>query len=218
MIEVPEFLPVLSAGSHAHPKKGACLMEYVSMIAGEPFSDNPICTDPVVAGCAIRVNDEYREGEYEARSRDLTPYIPRLVNTRISLDTNSQEYADIRREQAERALGVYIRWEEGVASTSAELWRITQRALREEMDARYVKGMGTLTTWAQETYLHYEEGHYARAAASAERVLNTIAGGGLEGLEAVLGVLEEHLGTGDSAVDWQELRSQTGDYVVRSAT
>lgn len=54
---VPRGMPVLSPGRHRHPRRGACLMEYVSVLAGERFSDKPHCTDPVLAAVARSVND-----------------------------------------------------------------------------------------------------------------------------------------------------------------
>ena len=53
----PTGLPVLCAGAHLAPEDGACLMEYVSVLAGEPFSDGPRCTDPMLATLARLVND-----------------------------------------------------------------------------------------------------------------------------------------------------------------
>jgi hypothetical protein len=53
----PDQLPLLGAGAHLHPSDGACLMEYVSVLAGENFSDHPRCTDPLLAHLARMVND-----------------------------------------------------------------------------------------------------------------------------------------------------------------
>jgi hypothetical protein len=53
----PDQLPLLGAGAHLSPSQGACLMEYVSVLAGEVFSDHPRCTDPVLAHLARLVND-----------------------------------------------------------------------------------------------------------------------------------------------------------------
>jgi hypothetical protein len=53
----PDQLPLLEAGAHLHPSDGACLMEYVSVLAGEGFSDHPRCTDPLLAHLARMVND-----------------------------------------------------------------------------------------------------------------------------------------------------------------
>ena len=40
---------VLAHGSHSSAEEGHCLLEVVSMFAGERFSDNPACVDPVLA-------------------------------------------------------------------------------------------------------------------------------------------------------------------------
>jgi hypothetical protein len=58
----PAGLPVLSAGSHLAPEDGACLMEYVSVLAGQPFGDEPRCTDPLLATLARLVNDATSDG------------------------------------------------------------------------------------------------------------------------------------------------------------
>src|SRR5699024_10381953 len=50
-------LPVLSCGKHNDPRDGACLMEYVSVLAGEKFTDRPSCVDPLLAHLARMVND-----------------------------------------------------------------------------------------------------------------------------------------------------------------
>ncbi|MFC4693404.1 hypothetical protein [Geodermatophilus arenarius] len=54
---VPDGLPRLRAGWHASPEQGACLMEYVSVLAGTSFDDHPRCTDPTLAALARLVND-----------------------------------------------------------------------------------------------------------------------------------------------------------------
>ena len=62
---VPEGLPVLEVGRHRRPEHGACVMEYVSVLAGEPWSDAPECTDRALGDLARRVNDDV---EPQARS------------------------------------------------------------------------------------------------------------------------------------------------------
>jgi hypothetical protein len=54
---LPDGVPILDAGRHQRPEAGACLMEYVSVIAGEPWSDHPWCTQPLLAAVARCVND-----------------------------------------------------------------------------------------------------------------------------------------------------------------
>ncbi|MDD7937995.1 hypothetical protein PHK61_06135 [Actinomycetospora lutea] len=47
----------LDPGSHDDPGAGRCLMEHVSVLAGEPFRAWPRCTHPAVAALATQVND-----------------------------------------------------------------------------------------------------------------------------------------------------------------
>lgn len=57
MSTTPEMLPILSRGKHRRPSKGACLMEYVSFLAGERWSDHPTCTHPLLGSLSRLVND-----------------------------------------------------------------------------------------------------------------------------------------------------------------
>lgn len=68
-------LPVLDAGKHTAPERGACLMEYVSVLGGQRFTDRPACTPKPVAVVARRVNDAVTD---HARSR-LALWAPELV-------------------------------------------------------------------------------------------------------------------------------------------
>lgn len=77
MTTIPDFMPVLSVGSHTNPSEGACVMEYVSMLAGEPFTDMPTCTHYVLAKAAQRVNDSLRDEDRHF----LVPLIGRLFGT-----------------------------------------------------------------------------------------------------------------------------------------
>ncbi len=71
----PLVVPILSAGRHRNPKRGACFMEFASYLAGEPWSDHPACTHPLLASLARDVNDRLSD----ARRSDLAPYIHRVV-------------------------------------------------------------------------------------------------------------------------------------------
>src|SRR5580765_4159987 len=72
---VPDGVPVLSAGRHRRPRKGACFMEFASYLAGEKWSDHPACTHPLLAGIARTVNDLV---DSEHRTL-LVPLIPDVV-------------------------------------------------------------------------------------------------------------------------------------------
>jgi len=68
-------VPVLSRGKHRNPRKGACFMEYASLLAGERWTDHPQCTHPLLASVARQVNDHISDG---ARSR-LLGLIPAVI-------------------------------------------------------------------------------------------------------------------------------------------
>jgi len=74
-LSVPGQLPILSRGKHRKPRKGACFMELVSYLAGEPWSDHPACTHPLLAVVAREVNDCISD---EARPR-LALLIPSVI-------------------------------------------------------------------------------------------------------------------------------------------
>lgn len=76
----PEQVPILRPGIHLAAEDGACLMEYVSLIAGESFSDAPRCTDPAVAAVARLVNDAMTD----ATRSSLVDLAPRLASCRTT--------------------------------------------------------------------------------------------------------------------------------------
>lgn len=105
----PDLMPVLSRGKHRNPKKGACFMELASYLAGEPWSDHPACTHPLLAALARDVNDHVDD---HARLR-LAPLIPEV----IGLDgTDPRVDAWIAREAALAALPVVAAERQGVAA------------------------------------------------------------------------------------------------------
>jgi hypothetical protein len=78
-IKVPDFIPVLKAGKHHDPSQGACIMEYISVLAGERFTDRPLCVHPRLAHMARAVND-YMGDDDQARQL-LLPLVHRLMGT-----------------------------------------------------------------------------------------------------------------------------------------
>jgi hypothetical protein len=78
-IKVPDFMPVLKAGKHTNPSQGACIMEYISVLAGERFTDRPLCVHPQLAHMARTVND-YMGDDDQARQL-LLPLVHRLMGT-----------------------------------------------------------------------------------------------------------------------------------------
>ncbi|WP_433019539.1 hypothetical protein [Kribbella sp. CA-294648] len=76
----PTVLPILSRGRHRHPGKGACFMEYASLLAGTTWSDQPDCTHPLLALIAREVNDETSN---PGRAH-LVPLIPSVIGLKPS--------------------------------------------------------------------------------------------------------------------------------------
>jgi len=75
---LPDGIPVLSRGRHRTPRRGACFMEFASLLAGERWSDHPSCTHPLLAELARQVNDHISD----AGRQELTPLIPSVVGRR----------------------------------------------------------------------------------------------------------------------------------------
>jgi hypothetical protein len=95
----PDFLPTLSSGSHDAEQGEACVMEYVSMLAGEEWSDRPECTHPLLAHEARTTNDLLRDGD---RPR-LVPLIGRLFGT---TDDSPELRARLRLAQARQVVAL----------------------------------------------------------------------------------------------------------------
>jgi hypothetical protein len=74
---LPDFLPTLSHGAHDADAGEACVMEYVSLLAGEEWSDRPECTHPILAHEARTTNDLLLDHD---RPR-LVPLVGRLFGT-----------------------------------------------------------------------------------------------------------------------------------------
>lgn len=70
----------LRAGRHQHPGDGMCLMEYVSILAGDEFTDAPRCTDPLLAELARMVNDSI--------GGDVRPELASLATGLVQLPRN----------------------------------------------------------------------------------------------------------------------------------
>ena len=81
----PALLPVLSRGKHRNPRKGACFMEFASLLAGERWSDHPACTHPLLAAVARHVND-YTSDAGRSRLAELIPSVIGLTGDDLHID------------------------------------------------------------------------------------------------------------------------------------
>src|SRR5215216_4545773 len=81
----PVVLPILSRGKHRSPRKGACFMEFASLLAGERWSDHPACTHPLLAAVARHVNDHTSDAG-RARLVELIPSVIGLTGEDLHID------------------------------------------------------------------------------------------------------------------------------------
>jgi hypothetical protein len=68
---------MLTRGRHRDPRAGRCLLELVSVLAGEPWTDHPRCIHPVLASIARRANDACSDAGRDA----LIPLALPLIGT-----------------------------------------------------------------------------------------------------------------------------------------
>jgi hypothetical protein len=135
---IPDSLPVLSRGKHRSARKGACFMEMASVLANEPWSDQPSCTHPLLADLARLVNDNTSD----QNRGELAVMIPSVVGLRggglaWEVDFTSavalHAIADVP-EPAQRALAVgLIRCDEVAVSLSPDVVIATD-AVRQAVD------------------------------------------------------------------------------------
>jgi hypothetical protein len=76
-LNIPDSIPVLSRGNHTDPRDGACVMEMVSVLSGEEFSDSPTCVNSTLRTSAICVNDFVSD---DNRNK-IALMVPRFIGT-----------------------------------------------------------------------------------------------------------------------------------------
>jgi hypothetical protein len=82
---LPALLPTLSRGKHRSLRKGACFMEFASLLAGERWSDHPACTHPLLAAVARNVND-YTSDAGRSRLAEMIPSVIGLTGDDLHID------------------------------------------------------------------------------------------------------------------------------------
>lgn len=75
----------LDEGNHNNPDDGHCLLEVVSMFAGEPFSDKPACVDPVLAAFGRSWNDRTDDETRQTLKRYIVPLTDTMQGPELSV-------------------------------------------------------------------------------------------------------------------------------------
>ena len=122
---IPEALPLLSQGGHRRgPKSGACVMEYVSVLAGgNTFTDEPRCTHPALSALARLVNDHTVQDGARARLALLAPGL-------IGTHTNDARVAPAIALAALRAADAVTHTRAGRARIERHRGRLHERLAR----------------------------------------------------------------------------------------
>lgn len=98
-INIPDGLPSLAHGNHCASEGKACVMEYISVLAGEEFSDLPECTSRQLALAAQELNDLLRDEDRHL----LVPFIGRLMAAKEDTPEIDRAFRDyIRGRRGER--------------------------------------------------------------------------------------------------------------------
>lgn len=95
---IPNGLPTLASGGHLPDDGKACVMEYVSFLKGEVWSDSPACVSPAIAGMMRGLNDTIYADDL--RSSLLVPLIGKVMACTPggTLPGLTQELAALRTE------------------------------------------------------------------------------------------------------------------------
>ena len=78
----------LKKGNHEPTDGEMCVMEAVAYVAGEPWSDAPVCACPVIAAFMVSWNDSLPSDA--ERDRLLKPLIPLIVGTRSTKEVEER--------------------------------------------------------------------------------------------------------------------------------
>lgn len=148
--QTPELLPILARGKHRNARRGACFMEYASVIAGEAWSDHPPCTDPALASLARMVNDCTSDS---ARNQ-LLVLVPSVIGVtgggvRISVRLAARAASaalPIASEGRQRALAAGLLRLDEILSSSGESRDDAPRALI----ATALRSTPSAATWAEQ--------------------------------------------------------------------
>ena len=167
-MQVSDFGPFkLSAASHSSPQEGMCVMEMVSFLAGEKWSDMPECSSPVVSQFCQRINDKF---DQTFRDR-LQSYVPRLIGT--FSPNHEQERAEYLAWAAIRVFTPIAFRAAGMAEWAARLENLNGTLV----DAKkvFLEAKNAAAAAAADAYAAAYADAYAAAAADANAAADAAA-------------------------------------------
>ena len=157
---LPDGIPVLSRGRHRTPRRGACFMEFASVLAGERWSDHPSCTHPLLAQLARHVNDHTTD----AGRQELTLLIPSVVGRRgndqtwltVAVAVADRAILDVP-ESTQRVLSAGLLQAEQLCADAAPDLAATRRAAQHALElvpgaVAWVERLGVRTRIGEKTF------------------------------------------------------------------
>jgi hypothetical protein len=164
---IPDSMPELSGGKHLKPEQGACVMELVSLLTGDAWTDFPACTEPAVSRAAQAVNDFTPD---EERSAKLLPFLEELMRAKpLPVPVEAPRWAEgsLRAEAHIRDIS-WARHEAYGYPLTYEYERLDQRHSRMVLSPEYLRAVldhhaKLLTHFARAEAIH------AHRVAAAER-------------------------------------------------
>ena len=178
----------LKHGSHSSFDDGACLMEAVAYVAGEPHSDHPACTSRVLTSIAIRLNDRWDGEERQL----LAPLIPKLIGTRtdwkhdvkrayamadacvreiVPMGLDAAKWADL----AQRLRDVTPIVDQATAEAARDVCRSVRAEARTRSAAAYAAYAAAAADAADAAYAAAAAAAYAAAYAAADAAADAAA-------------------------------------------
>lgn len=130
----------LGPGRHASPAHGACVMELVSMLAEEPFSDRPRTACPII-GAFLR---PYNDGLDDERRQDLYAVAALIVGSAGDRRTTRRRVRACRDELARLTSGRRWTARYGGASAAAACAQVMLRSGEHDRALAFVRRLAAM--------------------------------------------------------------------------
>jgi hypothetical protein len=134
-VTIPAAMPLLSRGKHRNPSQGACFMEFTSVLAGGPFTDDPPCVDGELAAVLRGANDKLSDADRPL----LLPLLGRAIGLAVEpppADVAWRRPASVRQRRREQL----TRYHEQTAK------------LRRAVSRRFMAGIGSSPSQATQVW------------------------------------------------------------------
>ena len=209
----------LSVGKHKGPEEGMCVMEMVSFLAGDEWSDMPQCACPILSGFCQRINDRFGQEQRD----ELQTLVPMLIGTRSP--EHEKARADILAWGAVRKFAPFyfrkaglIEWADRLAGFQGSLrdargLLLEARKAADAYAAAYAYAAADAAAAAAadaDAADAYAAAAYAAAAAAADAAADAADAAAAEVFPVVMEVLREAIAAGPRGEAYSEIHMRRG--------